>query len=149
MKKDIFKGFVALMFLFLALVVVAQIDNKKESTKEQNKKTKLKEFTNYYKGEVLNKDYNLPIVVIDTNKSSIKKDEKTIGNIQIYDNKDGLNNLGNDPEIVSKASFKIRGNSTSKYPKKQYSIELLNKKGKEKKINTSPRPTQREKGSTK
>lgn len=132
MKKDIFRSFVALMFLFLTLLVVANLGNIKELTKEQNKKTKSKEFTNYYRGEALNQNYNLPIVVINTNKNTIKKDKETVGSIQIYDNKNGLNNLGNEPQVVSRASFKIRGNSTSKYPKKQFSINLLNKKGKKK-----------------
>ncbi|MBC6002691.1 CotH kinase family protein [Paraclostridium tenue] len=130
MIKDIFRSLVAVMFLFLALVVVAYSSNQKELLKKEHKK--VNPLTNYYEGNLLNKNYNLPIVVIDTNKNTIKKGEETTGKIQIYDNKNGLNNLKMEPQTVSYASFKVRGNSTSKYPKKQFSIKLLNKKGKEK-----------------
>ena len=130
MRKDIFRSLVAAMFLFLALVVVAYSSNQRELLKKEHKK--VNPLTNYYEGNLLNKNYNLPIVVIDTNKNTIKKGEETTGKIQIYDNKSGLNNLKMEPQTVSYASFKVRGNSTSKYPKKQFSIKLLNKKGKEK-----------------
>lgn len=130
MIKDIFRSLVAVMFLFLALVVVAYSSNQKELLKKEHKK--VNPLTSYYEGNLLNKNYNLPIVVIDTNKNTIKKGEETTGKIQIYDNKNGLNNLKMEPQTVSYASFKVRGNSTSKYPKKQFSIKLLNKKGKEK-----------------
>ena len=130
MRKDIFRSLVAAMFLFLALVVVAYSSNQRELLKKEHKK--VNPLTSYYEGNLLNKDYNLPIVVIDTNKNTIKKGKETTGKIQIYDNKDGLNTLKDEPQTVSYASFKVRGNSTSKYPKKQFSIKLLNKKGKEK-----------------
>ncbi len=131
MKKDIFRSFVALMFLFLSLVLVSNLSNIKELAKKEIKKSKEKEFTNYYE-ESINKYYNLPIVVMNTNSNKIKRDERIAGNIQIYNNKDGINKLSDEPNLISNASFKIRGNSTSKYPKKQYSIKLLSKKGKEK-----------------
>ncbi|MGL5756411.1 MAG: CotH kinase family protein [Paraclostridium sp.] len=131
MKKDIFRSFVALAFLFLTLLIVANLNNIKELAKKESESIKQKNFESYNQEAEINKDYNLPIVVINTKGNVINRDEKVNGEIQIYNKKDGLNKLSDTPQLVSRASFNIRGNSTSKYPKKQYSLKLLNKKGNE------------------
>lgn len=132
MKKDIFKSFVAITFLFLTLLIVASLSNIKELSQKEFEKVKQKNFKAYRQESKISKDYNLPIVLIDTDGNSIKREDKTVGQIQIYDNKSGLNRLSDTPNLTSRASFKIRGNSTSKYPKKQYIIKLMDKKGGEK-----------------
>ncbi|WGX75611.1 CotH kinase family protein [Paraclostridium bifermentans] len=132
MKKDIFKSFVAITFLFLTLLIAANISNIKELSKKEFEKAKQKNFKTYQQESKISKDYNLPIVLIDTDGNSIKREDKTVGEIQIYDKKSGLNRLSDTPNLTSRASFKIRGNSTSKYPKKQYIVKLMDKKGGEK-----------------
>lgn len=129
MKKDIYKSVCALTFLFLALFMVANLNNIKIIAKEEIRKNNDNNFINYHIESSINEEYNLPIVVIDTKGNSIKREEETLGEIQIYNNKDGLNKLTDIPQTTIKANFKIRGNSSSKYPKKQYSIDLLNGKG--------------------
>lgn len=125
MKKDIFKSFIALAFLFLTLLAVANLSNLKELLQKEFEKVKQQE-------SKISKDYNLPIVLIDTNGNTINRDDKTLGEIQIYDNKVEANRLSDISQLTSRASFRIRGNSTSKYPKKQYAVKLLDKKGNEK-----------------
>lgn len=132
MKKDIFKSIVAFGFLVLALVSVANLNNIKKEAKETLKSERIKKITKLYKSDEMNKDYNLPIVVINTDGENLKRADTINGNIQIYNSKSGINKLTDIPQTVSRASFKIRGNSSSKYPKKQFSIKLLNKKGNEK-----------------
>ncbi|WP_332841973.1 hypothetical protein, partial [Paraclostridium bifermentans] len=112
MKKDIFKSFVAITFLFLTLLIVASLSNIKELSQKEFEKVKQKTFKAYRQESKISKDYNLPIVLIDTDGNSIKREDKTVGQIQIYDNKSGLNRLSDTPNLTSRASFKIRGNST-------------------------------------
>ncbi len=133
MKKDIFKSFMAIGFIVIALMSGAYLNELKANVKEEVKKEKAKKLIMHYDSEDINKEFNLPLVIIDTNGNILNRKEKVVSNIQVYDDKDGTNKLSNDPTISSKAAIKIRGNSTSKYPKKQYSIELTNNKGKEKK----------------
>eukprot|EP01027_Heterolobosea_sp_BB2_P003384 GEZU01005144.1.p1 GENE.GEZU01005144.1~~GEZU01005144.1.p1 ORF type:complete len:197 (-),score=23.48 GEZU01005144.1:98-688(-) len=66
----------------------------------------------------------LPIVIINTRGRSIGQD-KVPATIQIIDNPDGINTLWSPPTLVSKINIKIRGHSSRKYPKKQFSIDFL------------------------
>ncbi|MFR3499752.1 MAG: hypothetical protein ACLTT7_12150, partial [Paraclostridium bifermentans] len=93
MKKDIFKSFVAITFLFATLLIAANISNIKELSKKEFEKAKQKNFKTYQQESKISKDYNLPIVLIDTDGNSIKREDKTVGEIQIYDKKSGLNRL--------------------------------------------------------
>lgn len=121
----------ALGFIFIALISSAYLNDIKEKSKEEAKKIQNKELNKTYESNLESSEFNLPIVIIDTNGKLVPREEKIPVNIQVYDDKGNSNKLANEPNIESKASVKIRGNSTSKYPKKQYSIELLTNKGKE------------------
>lgn len=132
MKKDIFKSMVAFSFIILALVSASYIYNAKyeaNNKKEEDIKTEI--LKNY--GEDYNEfGFNLPVVVIDTNGEQISIDETINSKVIIYDNEnDKLNYIYDDPQIESKATVKIRGNSTKSFPKKQYSLNLINNEGKE------------------
>lgn len=131
MKKDIFRLFMALSFVFIAIFSSAYLNSIKEKSREEAKKNQNKNLNKTYESSLESSDFNLPIVIIDTNGKLVSREEKIPVNMQVYDNKEKANKLSNDPNIVTKASIKIRGNSTSKYPKKQYNIELLTNKGKE------------------
>ncbi|MEG1410104.1 MAG: CotH kinase family protein [Terrisporobacter sp.] len=133
MVKNIFKFIMALSFALLALLGAAFLQDIKETAKVETKKIQVEKLNQDHSNDIVNKDYNLPIVIIDSEGKSIERYNKISANISIYDNKDGESPLSNDPQVVSEANVKIRGNSTSKYPKKQYTIELVNKKGEENK----------------
>lgn len=71
-------------------------------------------------------EFNLPLVVINTNGQKIREDLSIKATIEIY--------TGDEKkELVLKSpiQIKIRGNTTRKVPKKQYSIELIDEEGKE------------------
>lgn len=127
--KSALKVLVTMSFFILSILIIGtveKLDNKGINFLE-NKKT---EESNV----AVNKDeekYNLPLVVINTNGKRISENEKINGTIKIYDNKDGVNYLSDIPQLESDINIKIRGNTTRKLPKKQYSIELVNKNGKE------------------
>ncbi|MGL5152319.1 MAG: CotH kinase family protein [Clostridium sp.] len=70
-------------------------------------------------------EFNLPIVVINTNGNKIEDDSQIIGDFS-------LKNIEN--EINSKINIKLRGSSSKTYPKKQYGFEFINDNGKEKDI---------------
>lgn len=134
MKKDIFRAMMALVFVFLAVVSSSYIYSAKYEANNKKKEKNKSEISKDY-GENYNEiGFNLPVVVIDTNGNQVQVDDTINSNVVIYDNKDDkLNYIYDSPQVESKASIKIRGNSTTYFPKKQYSLNLIDKKGKEKK----------------
>ena len=76
--------------------------------------------------------YNLPLVVIDTNGEKINGNESIKGTIKIYDSEGKINNLNDEPVLESDIQIKIRGNTTRRVPKKQYSIDLIDESGNKK-----------------
>ena len=130
MKKDILRGFIALVFIFLTLLSCALLKEFKGQFKELDKANINNESNKFYGYNLENSTFNLPVVVINTNGSSIKRQENITADIKVYDSNE--NNLKEYPSFESKINISIRGNSTSKYPKKQYSLEFINNKGEEK-----------------
>ncbi|MDZ5253224.1 CotH kinase family protein [Clostridium sp. LIBA-8841] len=103
--------------------------NNKEFSKEENEKKE---------------GYNLPLVVIDTNGKKINGNESINGTIKIYDSEDGINSLSDEPILESNIQIKIRGNTTRRVPKKQYSIDLMdeNEKKREEEILGMPKESE-------
>lgn len=131
MKKDVFRAFVAFSFICIALISSAYLSDIKEKGKEEIKKIKKDEYSKTYVDGQENYGFNLPLVIIDTNGESIHPDKKITSDIQIYNSNQDLNYLTDEPELSSKINIKIRGNTTRTFPKKQYSLELINNKGEE------------------
>lgn len=129
MKKYIFYGSIALLFIFITTVVCAFFNKFEIEKRNLNIVEKNKGITELNTYKFNSKSYNLPIVVINTNEDSIKRKENIIADMQIYDIKDSF--LEEYPSFQGKVNVSIRGNSTAKYPKKQYSLKLLNNKGQE------------------
>ncbi|MCM1990222.1 CotH kinase family protein [Oceanirhabdus seepicola] len=79
---------------------------------------------------------NLPVIVIDTNGVKINGTEKINGTMKFYNSDNELNYRIDEPAFTSNIGIKIRGRSSRKFPKKQYSLELRDEQGteKEKKI---------------
>jgi len=73
---------------------------------------------------------NLPIVVINTNGSTIPDDPKIEAEMGIIDN-GNERNLITDPfnDFNGKIGIEIRGSSSQMFPKKQYGIELRDDEG--------------------
>lgn len=127
MKKYIFHGSIALLFIFITTVVCAFFYKLEDEKMSFNSKEDNNGITKLKTDEFTNKEYNLPIVVINTNGNSIKRKENIVADIQIYDVKDKV--LEEEPSFQGKVNLSIRGNSTSKYPKKQFSLKLINNNG--------------------
>lgn len=88
---------------------------------------------------------HLPLVVIDTNgespKSGVAWDEEkgyyaplgidpyVDGNITIIDNEGRVNNIKDKPTNKSDILIRQRGNTSTRFPKKQYLIKTINKDG--------------------
>lgn len=88
---------------------------------------------------------HLPLVVIDTNgetpKSSVAWDAEkgymapldidpyVDGNITIIDNEEGINNIKDKPTNKSDILIRQRGNTSTRFPKKQYLIKTINEDG--------------------
>lgn len=76
--------------------------------------------------------YNLPLIVIDTNGEKINGNESIKGTIKIYNSEYDINTLSDEPILESNIEIKIRGNTTRRVPKKQYSIDLVDESGNKK-----------------
>lgn len=132
MKKNIFRALMALLFIFLTFLSSAYIKDFKDKAKNEKKKGEKQELSKSYLYGLENTKFNLPVVIINTNGDLIKRQEDISSYVQVYDTKNYYNMLDGEPEFVSKINISVRGNSTSKYPKKQYSLELINNNGEEK-----------------
>lgn len=130
MKKDILRGCTALFFIFITLIFCAFFKEFKDKAKDINKEESTKELNEFYEYNLENVEFNLPVIVINTNGDTVKRQEDIVADMQVYDSNN--NTLQEEPSFKSKINISIRGNSTSKYPKKQYSLEFINSKGEEK-----------------
>ena len=132
MKKDIFKAFMALSFIFISLIGASYLKEAKEVASNKYKENRSKEYDKIYQNTYGDYGFNLPLIAIDTNGKSISNKEKTVSNIQVYNSDKENNYLNDNPSLESSAMINIRGNTTKYFPKKQYSLKLVNKKGNEK-----------------
>lgn len=80
---------------------------------------------------------HLPVVILNTNGQQIMSKLDTDGDpkinieVQIIDNEDSLNSIGDTPAVETISSVRYRGNSSLYYDKKQYALEFLNADGTE------------------
>ena len=144
MKKDILKVFLAITFIILALITGAYLNNLQDNAEKQVQQNKNIEAEQIYENNLNNKSFNLPVLLIDTSGQQLSREEEITANLQLYNNQSSINTLNDKPEVISKVNIKIRGNSSSHYPKKQFSIELINDKGKEKNISLLGMPKESE-----
>lgn len=78
---------------------------------------------------------HLPLVILNTDGQKIlskldtEEDPRIDINIQIIDNKDGLNAIGDTPAVSTKTKIRYRGNSSLYYDKKQYGLKFINEDG--------------------
>ena len=132
MKKDILKGVMAIGCIILALFTSAYLNDLEYKAKKESKKKQNTQAGQIYENNLNNTRFNLPVLLIDTSGQQILRNEEITANLQVYNNNSGVNTLNDKPNIISKVNIKIRGNSSTKYPKKQFSLELINGKGEEK-----------------
>lgn len=122
---------IALFILSVAiLIVILIIGIKTNKIKIDNPNNKLQGLK--VENSIKNKEYNLPLIVIDTNGKKINGLDRTYATMYIYENKE--NYLKNNPNQIELASLKIRGNSSKEYPKKQYSIQFKTNKDEDKNV---------------
>lgn len=68
---------------------------------------------------------HLPLVMIDTDGQTIKKEDSICSKIMVIDNKKGNNHIYDTPDIKTSAKLKYRGNSSyAVFDKKQYHLEF-------------------------
>ena len=74
---------------------------------------------------------NLPIVIINTNGVEINNSSKLLSDMKIIYNGEGQWNHVNETNYhyEGKIAIKIRGNSSQRYPKKQYGFDTMNEDG--------------------
>lgn len=94
---------------------------------------------------------NLPLVVIDAGEQEPKRgvvwdsakgyyvptgeDPYAYGEILVYDNPGGINQVGDNARTHALCKVKLRGNSSGNYDKKQYLVKLIDEEGKSEKKN--------------
>jgi hypothetical protein len=76
---------------------------------------------------------NLPIIILNTNGQQIMDDPKIKVDMAIIYNGAGVTNTVTDPpnHYNGKVGIEIRGSSSQMFPKKQYSIELMDENDEE------------------
>lgn len=78
---------------------------------------------------------HLPLVVLNTNGQKILSKLDTDGdpriniNVQIIDNEEGLNKIGDKPTVDTTTRIRYRGNSSLYYDKKQYGLKFITEDG--------------------
>lgn len=72
---------------------------------------------------------HLPLVLIETNGQSIKKEEAIWSKIRIIDTQNGKNSLHDEYAFQTAARINYRGNSSYFFDKKQYHLEFYEEKG--------------------
>ncbi len=91
---------------------------------------------------------HLPIISIDTGKQKIPgeaRDGKVITtNVKIYNQKDKVNYLTDEPEESSLANIRYRGNSSMEFDKKGFLMKFIDKKGNGKKVSMLGMPKDEE-----
>lgn len=77
------------------------------------------------------KEFNLPLMIINTNEQEIPDDPRIVADMGIIDNGNGVLNKPEDPwnAYSGKISIERRGKSSYNFEKKSYSIELQNEDG--------------------
>lgn len=137
MIKDILKVAMAISCIVLALATATYFND----LKDNNQKAQDYQI---YENNLNNTRFNLPVLLIDTLGQQTSRDKDIMANLQVYNNESKINTLNDKPQLTSKTTIKIRGNSSSKYPKKQFSLELINGKGKEKDASLLGMPSESE-----
>lgn len=78
---------------------------------------------------------HLPLVILNTDGQKILSKLDTDGdprisiNVQIIDNKNGLNSIGDKPAVDTQTKIRYRGNSSLYHDKKQYGLKFINEDG--------------------
>lgn len=144
MKKDILKVVMAIGCTLLAVATAAYLNDLEDKAKKEAKKNEKIEASQIYENNLENTRFNLPVLLIDTSGQQVSRNQDIAVNLQVYSNKNGVNTLDDRPKVTSKANIKIRGNSSSKYPKKQFSLELISGKGEDKDVSLLGMPKESE-----
>ncbi|HSH20028.1 MAG TPA: CotH kinase family protein, partial [Draconibacterium sp.] len=76
-------------------------------------------------------NFNLPLVIIETNNQTIPEDQRIVADMGIINNGEGQTNAETDDwnEYSGKISIERRGESSNGFKKKSYSLELQNEDG--------------------
>jgi hypothetical protein len=67
---------------------------------------------------------NLPLILLDTYGTSIAQDTRTRGTVTILKPADGRTRLPGEIDVHTRATFEIRGSSSSGFPKQSMGLEL-------------------------
>lgn len=74
----------------------------------------------------LTRSSNLPILVLDTYGSTIVQDGRTRGTVTILKPSNGRTTLPGEIDVHSRASFEVRGSSSTQFPKQSMGLEIRN-----------------------
>lgn len=85
-------------------------------------------------GDINKISFDLPVIIINTNKKKIIRGPKLPASMSIIFNPNGNSNINDKPIFKKKIAIKIRGNSSQQYPKKQYSFYTCNNIGEKENI---------------
>jgi spore coat protein H len=69
---------------------------------------------------------HLPLVLIQTGGQSITQEVEVVVSLSVIDNEGGHNHLDSTPAFSTESQIKIRGNSSSRFDKKQYRLTFVN-----------------------
>ncbi len=86
--------------------------------------TQYKEVPAWFTDPVNFEDFNIPLIMINTNGQNIIQNTKITANMKIVNNLSGINNLTDSVfEYNGNVGIEIRGNTSAGFPKKSYSVE--------------------------
>lgn len=121
MKKIV--PYICFAFFGLFIAVGAEIFFPQEETRVWHHKTESLQYCeNTAEGEFCT---HLPLVKIDTKGQKLDFVEEVLASIEIVDNVSGHNHLNGNASLESDLLIKMRGNSSSRFDKKQYRLTFV------------------------
>ncbi|MDO4340363.1 MAG: CotH kinase family protein [Eubacteriales bacterium] len=128
------KVYCMLLLFFTALIIYWANDEKSRTITQETRVHQHMEDSAKQVPEDYNERFSthLPLVLIDTQGNEIIQEETVDCKISIIDNEDSYNYPEDTPQVDTWATIRIRGNSSSRFDKKQYRITFVEEKGSDK-----------------
>lgn len=68
---------------------------------------------------------HLPLVILDTREQTLSQVEEVVASLKVIDQDGGHNHLDSQPAFTTDTLIKIRGNSSTRFDKKQYRLTFV------------------------
>jgi len=83
----------------------------------------------FLESDMLDFKSNLPLILLHAGNREVSKDEKSNVAARVLDTRNGLASVANRPEYAGQALLNLRGRASLRYPKRSYTLKLVDAEG--------------------